>query len=226
MGAAVSKINSFSTTEVRRNRASTSGARLRVAASLALMTCTGVLASQQTARPAKSQISQPAVDYPNAPAAGDYKIGNGDVLHVSVWGQDQFDRTVTVRPDGKVSLPLVEDITIAGLTVTESQDLLRDKLLPFVKRPLVTVNVTDIRSKVVYVTGEVQRPGAYVLTAPTNLLQIVARAGGVTDFAKTKKVYVFHTTGDRVPVNLKDLIRGRGGEQDVALAPGDTVLIP
>ena len=226
MSSAVSKINSFSITRASRNRVSTFGLRLLMALPLMLMACAGMLASQQTAKPAKQPITQPAVDYPNAPATGDYKIGNGDVLHVSVWGQDQFDRTVTVRPDGKISLPLVEDITIAGLTVAESQDLLRDKLLPFVKRPLVTVNVTDIRSKVVYVTGEVQRPGAYVLTAPTNLMQIVARAGGVTDFAKTKKVYVFHATGDRVPVNLKDLMRGRGSEQDVALAPGDTVLIP
>jgi polysaccharide export outer membrane protein len=221
MGSAVSKIYSFLATEVRRNRPSTSRVRLLVPLPLVLMACVGMLASQQTANPAR-----PAIDYPNAPVAGDYKIGNGDVLRLSVWGQDQFDRTVTVRPDGKISLPLVEDITIAGLTVQESQDLLRDKLLPFVKRPLVTVNVTDVRSKVVYVTGEVQRPGAYVLTAPTNLLQIVARAGGVTDFAKTKKVYVFHATGDRVPVNLKDLMRGRGSEQDVVLAPGDTVLIP
>ncbi len=226
MSSAVSKINSLSITKPPRNRRSSFGLRLVVAAPLVLAECVGMLASQQTAKPASPQTAPPAVDYPSAPGAGDYKIGNGDVLHVSVWGQDQFDRTVTVRPDGKISLPLVEDITLAGLTVQESQDLLRDKLLPFVKRPLVTVNVTDIRSKVVYVTGEVQRPGAYVLTAPTNLLQIVARAGGVTDFAKTKKVYVFHATGDRVPVNLKDLMRGRGSEQDVALAPGDTVLIP
>jgi polysaccharide export outer membrane protein len=90
----------------------------------------------------------------------------------------------------------------------------------------VTVNVTEVRSKLVYVTGEVQRPGAYVLMAPTNVLQIVARAGGVTDFAKTKKVYVFHATGDRIPVNLKDLMRGKVIEQNVLLAPGDTVLIP
>lgn len=215
MGSAVSRICN-----------SSNGVGVRAAVPLLLMAWTGVLLSQQASTAAKTQTNRPDVEFRNAPSAGDYKIGNGDVLHISVWGQDQFDRTVTVRPDGKISLPLVEDILITGLTVAKAQDLLRDRLLPFVKRPLVTLNVTEIRSKVVYVTGEVQRPGAYVLTAPTNLLQIVARAGGVTDFAKTKKVYVFHAAGDRVPVNLKDLMRGRGTEQDVALSPGDTVLIP
>ena len=195
-------------------------------AEIVLLAACGAAHSQETQSQSKPTIGHPDVTYPNAPGLGDYLIGNGDVLHVSVWGQAELERTVSVQPDGKISLPLVAEVPVTGLSVQEAQDLLREKLLPFVKRPIVTVNVAEVRSKVVYVTGEVQRPGAYVLTNRTNVLQIIARAGGVTDFAKTRRVVVFHANGDRIPVNLKDFLKGRDLDKDFSLAPGDTVLIP
>ena len=161
-----------------------------------------------------------------SPSRPDYRIGNGDVLHVSVWGQDQFTRDAVVRPDGRITLPLIPDVLASGRTVAQTESALHEELVKYVKAPLVTVSVVDSRSKVIYVTGEVLRPGAYVLTEPTSALQLLVRAGGGTDFAKLKKAYVLRGTGERVPVNLKNFLKGKQLAGNISLSAGDTVVIP
>ncbi|HYK34831.1 polysaccharide biosynthesis/export family protein [Alloacidobacterium sp.] len=156
-----------------------------------------------------------------------YKIGVGDVLHITVWEEPQLTETAVVRPDGKVSMPLVTEVDVAGLTPEAAQQVLTDRLVKFVHKPRVTVTVQEIHSRMVYITGEVQRPGAYPLMDSMNVVQLVARAGGLTDFAKQKKVYVLRgSTSARVNVNYEKVLKGQAPQQNVELAPGDTVVVP
>lgn len=155
-----------------------------------------------------------------------YHIGVGDVLHVSVWGQDQFTRDVTVQPDGRISMPLISEVPVSGLSVPQTEAMLHKALLHFVKAPRVTVNVVAAKSKVIYVTGEVLRPGGYLLTSETTALQLLVRSGGPTDFAKLKRAYILRSGGERLPVNLKDILKGKASAHDILLAAGDTVVVP
>jgi polysaccharide biosynthesis/export protein len=159
------------------------------------------------------------------PAA--YKIGVGDVLRILVWAEPQLTETAVVRPDGKVSLPLVSELDVAGLTPEAVQQILTDQLSKFVRKPRVTVTVQEIHSRMVYITGEVQRPGAYPLLDVMSVVQLVARAGGLTDFAKRKQVYVLRAGNSaRVNVNYERVLKGQAPKQNVELAPGDTVVVP
>jgi len=160
-------------------------------------------------------------------APGTYKIGVGDVLHITVWEEPQFTETAVVRPDGKISVPLVSDVDVSGQTPEAVQESLTEKLNKLVHKPRVTVVVQEIHSRMVFITGEVQRPGAYPLMEAMNVVQLVARSGGLTDFAKQKKVYVLRAAnGARVNVNLQKVLKGDAPEQNVELVPGDTVVVP
>jgi polysaccharide export outer membrane protein len=157
----------------------------------------------------------------------DYRIGNGDVLQVSVWGEAELTKTVTVRPDGKISLPLINEVHVAGLTPPATQALLNQRFAQYLRNPQASVSVSEIHSNLVYVTGSVRRPGAYPLAGSLNVVQLIARAGGLLDRAKEKHVYVLRQPGgSRVNVNYKDVIEGRHGSQDVELRAGDTVVVP
>ena len=173
-------------------------------------------------------LAAQSADTLNAALSGSpgYHIGVGDVLHVSVWGQDQFTRDVTVQPDGRISMPLISEVSASGLTVPQTEAMLHQALLRFVKAPRVTVNVVEAKSKVIYVTGEVLRPGGYLLISQTTALQLLVRSGGPTDFAKLKRAYVLRSSGERLPVNLKDILKGKASARDVSLAAGDTVVVP
>jgi polysaccharide export outer membrane protein len=156
-----------------------------------------------------------------------YKIGVGDVLHILVWAEPQLTETAVVRPDGKVSLPLVSELEVAGQTPEAVQQTLTEQLVKFVRKPRVTVTVQEIHSRMVYITGEVQRPGAYPLLDVMNVVQLVARSGGLTDFAKQKQVYVLRAVNSaRVNVNYEKVLKGQAPQQNVELAPGDTVVVP
>ncbi|HEX3436993.1 MAG TPA: polysaccharide biosynthesis/export family protein [Pseudacidobacterium sp.] len=156
-----------------------------------------------------------------------YKIGVGDVLHITVWQEPQLTETAVVRPDGMVSMPLVTEVDVAGLTPEAAQEMLTERLVKFVHKPRVTVTVQEIHSRTVYITGEVQRPGAYPLMDAMNVVQLVARAGGLTDFAKQKQVYVLRAGNSaRVNVNYAKVLKGQAPQQNVELAPGDTVVVP
>jgi polysaccharide export outer membrane protein len=146
-----------------------------------------------------------------------YAIGIGDVIRVDVFEEPQFDGSAVVRPDGKVSLPLISEVAIAGLTPVQAEQLLATKLSTFVHHPKVTVTVVEIHSRVVYVTGEVLRPGAYALTDTINVVQLISRAGGTTAYAKKKQ---------RLKVDYRKVLLGQHIEQNVQLNPGDTVVVP
>jgi polysaccharide biosynthesis/export protein len=156
-----------------------------------------------------------------------YRIGAGDVLHIAVWEEPQLTETAVVRPDGKISMLLVSELSVAGMTPEAAQQALTEQLSKFVHKPRVTVTVQEIHSRMVFITGEVQRPGAYPLMDTMNVVQLVARSGGLTDFAKQKKVYVLRAANStRVNVNYEKVLKGQAPEQNVQLAPGDTVVVP
>jgi polysaccharide export outer membrane protein len=156
-----------------------------------------------------------------------YKIGPQDVLKVDVWKEPEITRAVPVRPDGKISLPLLNDVQAAGLTAMELANTISEGLKKFINNPQVTVTVTEINSRRVYVTGEVTRPGAYPLLPNMTALQALTSAGGFTQFANPKKIYVLRTQSGKqtkLPFNYKDVLNGKGS--DVNLLPGDTIVVP
>jgi polysaccharide export outer membrane protein len=156
-----------------------------------------------------------------------YRIGVGDVLHIAVWEEPQLTETAVVRPDGKISMLLVSELNVAGMTPDAAQQALTEQLSKFVHKPRVTVTVQEIHSRMVFITGEVQRPGAYPLMDTMNVVQLVARSGGLTDFAKQKRVYVLRAANStRINVNYEKVLKGQVPEQNVQLAPGDTVVVP
>lgn len=170
---------------------------------------------------------------PNAaPAAADdptYKIGAQDVLKIDVWREDQLTRTVPVRPDGKITLPLLNDIQAVGLTPMELAGVIRDELKKYVNNPQVTVSVTEINSRRIYVNGEVNKPGAYQLLPHMTVLQALSGSGGFTTFARVKNIYVLRNVDGkavRIPFNYKEAIKGKNADQSIELQPGDVIVVP
>ena len=160
---------------------------------------------------------------------GDYQIGPGDVIVISVWKEPEASSTVVIRPDGKISIPLVNDLSVDGKSPMEIQNIIAEKLSPFIKTPNVTVTVKEINSKKVFVLGEVNRAAAYQITQPTTVLQILTEAGGLRPFAKQKSIYVLRLENGKqakLPFNYKDVVKGEKIEQNILLRPGDTVVVP
>jgi len=156
-----------------------------------------------------------------------YRIGPEDVLAISVWKNDAMSRVVPVRPDGMISLPLLDDVMAAGLTPMELRDRIAQKLADFVPSPAVSVIVNDVKSFKVAVIGEVLRPARYDLRSRTTLLDVLALAGGFNQFAARTRLVVIRTEGPkqtRIPVNYNRVISG--DEVNPALAPGDIVIVP
>lgn len=160
-----------------------------------------------------------------APQAGPtYVIGPEDVLFISVWKEPDLTNTLPVRADGMISLPLLNDVQASGLTPMQLADSIAEKLKKYVSDPRVTVVVTQMNSKRVYVTGEVLHPGATNLLPDETVLQALASAG-FTQFANTKGIYVLR--GQRkIPVNYKRLVKGEAMDQNILLKPGDTIVVP
>jgi polysaccharide export outer membrane protein len=169
---------------------------------------------------------------PGMPAANDtsYVIGPSDELSVSVWEQPDLSKSVPVRPDGMISLPLINDVQAAGRTPMQLMNTLVEKLTTLgVKSPLVTVTVTSINSQRIYVLGQVARAGAYPMIPGMTVLQAIASAGGLGQFAKQSKIEVRRTEKGQLmmfPFNYKDVLRGKHPEQDILLKPGDTIVVP
>ena len=155
-----------------------------------------------------------------------YRIGPEDQLHISVWKNEAMTRAALVRPDGKISLPLVNDVQAAGLTAHELRDLLTVKLKDFMPSPEVSVIVTDVRSLKVSVMGEVARPGRYDLKSWTTVLDVLAMAGGFTQFASRSKIVILTPDGKsmkRIPFNYNNVA---GEQENFYLRNGDIVLVP
>jgi len=157
----------------------------------------------------------------------DYVIGTDDVLDVTFWKDKEHSAEVTVRPDGFISLPLISDVAVAGLTPAVAAERVRTKAAEFLQDPIVTVNVKRINSRRVFITGEVARPGAYPITGPTTVLQMIATAGGLTDFADRDAIVVIRAgaTPTHFTVNYSQLAKLRNLDQNIALLPGDTIVV-
>jgi len=191
--------------------------------------CCGICYGQQRVAEAASANapSVPKADlHPAATASPQYTIGSGDVLNIQVWKEKELSQTVVVRPDGKISLPLLGEIYVTGKEPSQLEELIQTRLQSMVVQPRVTVTVTEIHSRMVYITGEIARPGAYPLNAPITVLQLIAQAGGLTEFAK-KKIHVLRAGGaaNGVWVSYKALLQGTDPSRNLQLNPGDTVVI-
>ena len=162
-------------------------------------------------------------------AEAEYKIGPQDVVRIDVWKETEISRTIPVRPDGKISLPLLNDVQASGLTAMELAGAIREGLSKYLTSPQVTVTVTETNSRRVYVTGEVNRSGAMPLLPNMTLLQAVTAAGGFTQFAKLKGIYVLRNeNGKQVkyPFDYKQVVKGNNSEQNIPLLPGDVIVVP
>ncbi len=158
-----------------------------------------------------------------------YIIGEQDSLVITVWKEKEISGSVVVRPDGKITVPLVGEIRVVGMTPVQLQSLLVEKLKPFVTVPQVSVAVNEIRSRKVYLIGHSGREGPFMINSSTTVLQIIAQAGGLKDFAKRKKIYILRQHGQeqvRFPFNYDDVIKGKHTEQNILLEPGDTIVVP
>lgn len=165
---------------------------------------------------------------PEATAAGEYRIGLDDVLEVAVWRDPDLSRTVPVRPDGKISLPLVGELPAAGKTARELERELALRLAPFIRTPRVSVIVKEINAPRIFVMGQVLHPGAFPLRSPVTILQALAEAGGLAEFADQNSIVLLRHTGEsvhRYSLRYDDLLEGKP-ERTVFLSPGDTLVVP
>jgi polysaccharide export outer membrane protein len=159
-----------------------------------------------------------------------YVIGNEDVLNVSVWKEPDISRIVPVRPDGKITLPLVGEIQASGITPLQLQAHITDGLRAYVSNPDVTVIVQEVKSLKFNIVGEITKPGSYVLTEPMTVLDAIAAGGGLRDFAKGSRIYVLRANADgsrsKLPFDYKNVIKGKRVNDNIELHPGDTIVVP
>jgi len=227
--------------------------KYRLLKGIAIVLMLGVsAASTQTAVSEKDQDAQAkkiatlktdpkiaATDSANSGASGaattgrdlisQYRIGEQDVLIITVWREAELSGTVMVRPDGKITLPLLNDVHAAGLTPDELKTSLTEKLSPFVNSPQVTVAVREINSRKVFIIGQVGHEGSYRINSTTTVLQIIAEAGGLRDFANRKGIYVLRSQNgsqQRLSFNYDKVIRGKDSKDNILLRPGDTIVVP
>jgi polysaccharide export outer membrane protein len=156
-----------------------------------------------------------------------YRIGVEDELQISVWREAELSTVAVVRPDGKITVPLLNDVEVVGLRPDELQTLLAEKLKPFVNEPQVTVIARNIRSRKVSVVGQISHQGSFPLNGNLTVLELVANAGGLTPFAKKSSIYVLRVENGekkRIPFDYKKALSGKG--QNILLQPGDIVVVP
>jgi polysaccharide export outer membrane protein len=182
--------------------------------------------------PASKSASSVPSSQPSAvkPHDDSFIIGNDDLLAIDVWQEPEASRSLPVRSDGRISLPLVGEVQAAGRTPLQLEQEIADKLQAYIKDPEVTVMVQQINSEKYNIIGQVAKPGSYSVTLTTTVLDAIANAGGLRDFAKKKGIYILRrgsTGGEtRIPFNYKDVIKGKHPEQNIKLQPNDTVVVP
>ena len=178
------------------------------------------------AKPAKAAVPEVQASTPGVPS--DYIIGADDMLHISVWKEPDMSVTLPVRPDGKISMPLLDDVQAAGMTPMQLGVSIKEKLKKYIADPRVTVVVTAMNSQRIYVLGEVTHTGAMPLLPNMTVLQALSSAG-FTQFANLKAIYLLRVQDGKqtkLPFNYKDAIKGRGAQQNIILKPGDTLVVP
>jgi polysaccharide biosynthesis/export protein len=198
---------------------------------LLLFVSPAVIRAQSSVSSASAAVPTPNVGAEHQASTTDprYLIGAQDVLDVSVWKEPDLSRQVPVRPDGKISLPLLNDVQAVGLTPTQLASQITTGLEKFMTAPQVTVIVSQINSQRIYILGEVGRPGAYVLLPGMTILQALSNAGGFSAFANQKNIYVLRQENgkqQKLFFNYREVITGRKTEQDVELKPSDTIVVP
>jgi len=179
--------------------------------------------SEANAAATEAAPKKPATDDPN------YVIGPQDVLDISVWKEPELTRPVPVRPDGRISMPLLNDVQAAGKTPLQLAADITAGLKKFVTDPQVTVIVTTINSQRVFILGEVNRAGAYPLLPNMTVLQALSSAGGFTIYANLKKIYLLRVEdGKQIkhPFNYKDVLAGKAADQNIFVKAGDTIVVP
>jgi polysaccharide biosynthesis/export protein len=195
----------------------------------ALLGCTMTLGAwAQSATAAKDNSATTTANQPSSVDNSTYVIGREDSLHVAVWKEPELTATLPVRPDGMISLPLLNDVQAAGLTPMQLAASISDKLKKYVSDPRVTVVVTAMNSQRIYMLGEVAHTGAMPLIPNMTVLQALASAG-FTQFANTKGIYILRTENgkqQKIPFNYKQVIKGESMEQNIPLKPGDTIVVP
>jgi polysaccharide export outer membrane protein len=186
----------------------------------------GASQSQKPTAPVPPQDQKPAQSAANK----DFVIGLEDILSVFVWREPDLSvKEVTVRPDGKITIPLINDIQAAGLTADQLQERITEQLKDFVASPSVTVVVVKVMSQKVSIVGEVAQPGVYPLGGPMTVLELLARAGGLREYAKKKDFAIVRQEGGRsirYKFNYKDVSEGKNLQQNIALKNGDIVIVP
>ena len=209
---------------------------IRLLLILAAVVCLPVAQAQDAPKqvpanpvPQNSDVAAQANNPTAVVADAAYKIGPQDVVRIDVWKEPEITRTIPVRPDGKISLPLLNDVQAAGLTAIQLGNAIHDGLTKYLNSPQVTVTVTEINSRRVYITGEMNRPGALPLLPDMTILQALSSAGGFTQFAKLKGIYVLRNEGGKqikLPFNYKEVVKGKNQEQNILLLPGDVIVVP
>lgn len=189
-----------------------------------------LLGSQSS--PAQSSGAQNATSDTGSgkPHDDNYVIGNDDILAISVWNEPNLTKSIPVRSDGKISLPLAGELEAAGKTPSQLEHDITEKLKGFISVPQVTVIVQQVNSRKYNVLGEVGKPGSYLLTTTTTVMDAIAAAGGFRDFAKKTGVYVLRKTADgqetRLKFNYKEFIKGKDVAQNIKIEPNDTIIVP
>jgi polysaccharide biosynthesis/export protein len=202
-----------------------------IAASICLLVSSGLWAQAGSATAAAAPSANSAQSASAAPKPHDdsFVIGNDDVLAINVWKEPDISRSIPVRSDGKISLPLVGEVQAAGVTPLKLEKDIADKLKNYISEPEVTVIVQQINSQKFNILGQVLRPGTYVIANSPTVLDALALAGGFRDFAKKKSIYVLRQGPggeSRIPFNYKDVSQGKNMAQNIKLQPGDTIIVP
>ena len=212
----------------------TANCRSRNIASL-LVVVLAAPAFGQAPKPAPPQTSAPASPTPGVVAAPavtlppDYVIGPDDLLGIVYWKDKDMTTDAHVRPDGRIALPLLNEVQAAGLTPEQLREKLTEESRKYMEDPNITVVVRAINSRKVFITGEVNKPGPYPLAGPTSVMQLIAMAGGLREYANSKGIVIMRTENGKpisLKFNYKDVIAGKNLKQNVELKPGDTVVVP
>jgi polysaccharide biosynthesis/export protein len=188
-----------------------------------------VLAAEPQPQAAHAATSAAAVPTTMSVPAAEYVIGPDDVLAIVFWQEKDLSAEVVVRPDGNISLPLLNDLKAAGMTPTQLRERILEGARRYVEDPNATVVVKQVNSRKVFITGQINKPGGYPLNAPTTVVQLIATAGGLTDYADKKNIFVVRNeNGIQVSysVNYKDILERKNLAPNIELKPGDTVIVP
>lgn len=191
----------------------------------AVFAASGLTAGAQTKPSGENHAAVAADGIPEAVDPHTYQIGPEDVLFLRVWREPDFTFPVAVRPDGKITIPLVGEVDAAGETPTQLTDDLTARLGKYINHPDVSVSVTDVRSKKYYIDGEVNRPGSFALVTRTTVLEALSHSGGFKDFANTKKILILRS-GKIYFFNFRQVTSAKHLEQNIVVENGDHIIVP